>query len=332
MTAYVDVRELIIKRFNSEYGTDLTFDQLDIDSIQANDIPDMLAYNTIITVSGAGKDPLSIFYNRFDIKTVVGTAKIDFQLPSNADGTIHQLIPLINQRFGLNLTATEVQVGTYTTVNTEFKITVTIAESINFITDSFFELTVAANHQLHMGVLHCPPVDFRTPRAICKPDIYQCPNELSSYSRYGTDRAMPALISAHVDYTPIAHILRNICAQEGYAQSDYAKVRITNGNIAHLMSAIRSVDGNPYTISSRDITLYFTYIVYNGPTKNARGYATRLYEYPNYPSYFETKEAMQSFDMVDESFDNVLIMTTLDGSSNYTLKVAHMLFHYNGGI
>lgn len=332
MAAYTDVRSLIAHRFNSEYGTDLKFEQLVIDSIQSNDIPDMLQYNTIITVSGANKDPLSVFYNRFDIKTYVSMPKIELQLPSNADGTLAQLLPYVNDLLGLDLTADEIVPGNYSVEKTEFTIRFTIADSINFIRDSYFDITVAAGYRLHKGNLHCPPVDFKSPRGFYKPDIYQAPNELSGYSRYGTDRSMPALVSAHIDYTPVAHILRNICAPESYSTNSDGHVRITNGNMAQLMSALRSVDGNQYTVSSRDITLYFTWVVYNGPTKEARGYSTRLYSYDHIPVYIEPKEMLAAYDMVDESYDNVLIMTTLDGNSNYTMKVAHLLFHYNGGL
>lgn len=331
MALYNDVRPIIAGQFNKQYKTDLTFDQLKIEDLANNEIPDMLKYNTVITVSGAGKEPLAVFYNRYPISDVVDT-KQTLLMPSKNNDSVHAMLPTLNKRFGLDLSVTEVEDAPIDLAIGD--VTVVIKDSINFIAGSSFTFKLDFNTgTVYNGV----PVFCQTlyNNGRMRADIYQLNCSDANYPEYmyGTKSSFPGLVTANVDYTPIAYILRNV----GISEQWYVDNRVhyePGGTLGHVFAAMRTIDGNPYVndwfnSAGNQFGVYCWMPIYNGPTKDCRGLACRLAQV-DMTQWLDTSERLAAIDLVNTDYDNVLIMRPSPYGRNLGLKMTHMICHYNG--
>jgi len=331
MALYNDVRPIIAGQFNKQYKTNLTFDQLKIEDLANNEIPDMLKYNTVITVSGAGKEPLAVFYNRYPISDIVDT-KQTLLMPSKNNSSVHAMLPTINKRFGLDLTVDEVDDVPIELVVGD--VTVAIKDSINFTTGSSFTFKLDFNTgTVYDGV----PVYCRTlyNNGRIRADIYQrcCSDSTYAGYMYGTKTSFPGLITANVDYTPIAYILKNVGISEQWYEDNRVS-REPGYTLGHVLAAMRTIDGNPYIndwwYHNPDPFGTFCWMpVYNGPTKNCKGLACRLAQV-DMTNWIDTPDLLAAIDLVNTEYDNVLIMRPSPYTKNSGFKMTHMICHYNG--
>lgn len=324
MSLLIDPRNLIAKAYNREKGTDIKWSDLSIDSFGDNIIPGN-TNNTMITVSYGAFGSVTIYYNRYPISDhITWSTKDLLALPAVVTGKVRDLLPQINARFGLTLTASEIEDTTYPLpTGTAFDITITIADSYAFTKGSKFTVSVNAGYKMIDG-LCCQDITMTDGARNLRPDIFQVINESSDYSRYGSNRVAPWTLTANVDYTPIAHILRNVGVVDAYSY-DTRVVNSQKGFWAQFVAAVKSVDGNPWVNQSAGLAhnLHAALPVYNGPVAGAKGYACRVYA--SYDSWL----ANSTCDLTNPKYDNVLVMLAVSGYMNDNMKANFMLFHYN---
>ena len=268
------------------------------------------------------KLPVIVFYDRVSISRYVWAAMSPaISLPSDAKGNMRELLPRINQAYGLSLTPEEIEDDQYVISSSLTSVVVRLSQSCRYFLPESFTVKIGGVYEVVDDVVQHVPFDIDY-----HPFIYK---ELE-VSRTG-DRAVASSfhLTAKTDYTPVADILRGM-----YFPTQGGAIINYEGLHGVLVNALKSVDGLDWNVvsvgSPNKQSLFNAYVLYNGPTEMARG-SNVLYT-GVLPDFSAT------LDLVNPEFDNVLIMGLYWNGIAYPYTGHHQqtlsgcLFHYNNSI
>lgn len=283
--------------------------------------PESRVKNTMARVM-YDKLPVIVFYDRVSIARYVWADMAPaISLPSDAKGNVRELIPRINQAYGLSLTPEEIEDDRYEITSSLTSVVVRLSQSCRYFLPESFTVKIGGVYEVVGDVVQHVPFDINY-----HPFIYK---ELEA-SRTG-DRAVSSSfhLTAKNDYTPVADILRGI----DFPSAAGAIINYT-GLHGVLVNALKSVDGLDWNVvsvgASNKQSMYNAYVLYNGPTDMARG-SNVMYS-GVLPDFSAT------LDLVNPEFDNVLIMglywnaVTYPYTGHHQQTLSGCLFHYNNSI
>lgn len=268
------------------------------------------------------KLPVIVFYDRVSITRYVWPATApSISLPSDAKGMVRELLPRINQAYGLSLVPEEIEDDQYVISSSLTSVVVRLSQSCRYFLPESFTVKIGGVYEVVDDVVQHVPFDIDY-----HPFIYK---ELE-VSRTG-DRAVASSfhLTAKTDYTPIADILRGMnFPTAGGAIVNY------EGLHGVFVNALKSVDGLDWNVvgvgSSNQQSMFNAYVLYNGPTDMARG-SNVIYS-GVLPDFSAT------LDLVNPEFDNVLILglywngVAYPYTGHHSQTLSGCLFHYNNSI
>lgn len=282
--------------------------------------PDKRVKNTMARITH-DKLPVIVFYDRVSISRYVWAAAAPaISLPSTAKGYVRELLPRINQAFGLSLMPEEVEDDTYIINSSLASVVVRLSQTCRYFLPESFTVAIGGVYEVVNEVVQHVPFDIGY-----HPFVYK---ELED-SRTGT-RNIPSSfhLTARTDYSPVADILRNMTSGSPGQIVSY------DGINSILVNALKSVDGLDWNVvsigSPAPQSLFNAYVLYNGPTEMAC--ANNVMYTGVLPDFSAT------LDLVNSEFDNVLIMGLYWNGISYPYTGHHSqtlsgcLFHYNDSI
>lgn len=321
MARFVDALEFYAREYTKATGVSVTKDEIKVLGVMSvpNFYPiEMRAKNAIAKIIHE-KLPVNIFYDRVSIANYVRPGDLpSIILPYNANGKVRQLVPKLNEILGAEFLPEEVNDDTYEINASLTKITFRLNDACRLFTPYDIVVNVGGTYEVIDGEVYHVPIPIGR-----GPDMYE-DNHVAEQGA-GASLAHPTIMSARFDYTPVAAILKSV---HGF--------NVDNGNAFKLfdragfngmvVAALKSVDGQEWTIDAsgaRPYNLYYAMPYYNGPTAGARSFnAGRL----NIPW-----GDMAMLDLVDESFDNVLLMRIPKSTVNKSFPQM-AAFHYNNSV
>lgn len=336
---YNDVRPLLAAKFNKEYGTKFTFDELNILALDDNVMPDTSAYNTMVTLEHVGYEPLTVFYNRGNFADSIPKG-IDILLPDNSYNTVAKILPLVMYKYDLGLTPKDIVDAPVEYVNGY--VNVVVKPDINFSNACILPIRILIGAVADDSK---PIVDVtfksRFGGLEARPDIFQkvFESKITSLHRYGSDSTIGHLLTAQTDYTPVAHILKNVVPYELY----YSTIVLNSnayGLLGLVLNAMSSVDGNDYRLLSHEVGVGLPniYPAYNGPVDGLSGqflkYTILAGENLDGVSA-DVGGLAAAVKLANREFTHVLIMETWVPNSAtpsaYQAKPSFLICHYNLG-
>lgn len=316
MSAYISIKEQLAAAFNKAKDSNWKWEDLEVRAIALTDFsypPQYRTTNTLITL-GHGDDVVNVGYDRIPVADhVVVPEGIKFALPKTANGRIRQLAPYLERVIGLEFDATDFVDETYVLNSNLANINLRIAPtSLRWMPGGVIPLTLVHRFRLRNGVCEMMPIQYNH-----TPDQWYTDHQ--AYSHIGT-RASPVLLTADNDYTPIRNILRNVAVYDAYTTD---RIQDINGFDQQLAAAMASVDGLPWVIAAdyRNFNLKESWVVYNGPTAGARGWAIRSYQ-------LEGTDLRAVMSLVNPEYDRVLIFRLHERICT-NLQSNMVVLHYN---
>lgn len=319
MARFVDPLEFYAQEYTKATGVAVT--KNDITVLDVMTVPnyypiEMRSKNAIAKVIHE-KLPVNIFYDRVNIANYVRPTDLpSIVLPYNADGTVRQLLPKLNEILGTQFLPEEIVDDRYEINASLTKITFRLNDKCRLFKPYDIVINVGGTYEVVNGeVYHVP---FPIGRG---PDMYE-DNHVAERGA-NASLAHPTIMTARFDYTPVGAILKSV---HGFNIDNGNAFKIFDraGFNGMLMAALKSVDGQDWTFDTATVpyNLYYAMPYYNGPTAGARAFnAGRL----NIPW-----GDMPMLDLVDESFDNVLLMRLPSPVSKAFPQMA--AFHYNNSV
>lgn len=320
MARFVDPLEFYAQEYTRATGVAVTKDDITVLAVMTvpNFYPIAMRSKNAIAKIIHEKLPVNIFYDRVDIANYVRPTDLpSIILPYNADGSVRQLVPKLNEMLGTNFLPEEVDDERYEINAALTKITFRLNDSCRLFKPYDLVVNVGGTYEVVDGeVLHKP---FPIGRG---PDMYE--DNHNAEVGAGASLGHPTIMTARFDYTPIAPILRSVHAFN-VDNGNLFKIGDRAGFTGMIVAAIKSVDGQDWTVdtTARAYNLYYALPFYNGPTAGARAFNAGRTNIP--------WGDMAMLDLVDETFDNVLLMRI--PKSVYNKSFPQMAaFHYNNSV
>lgn len=319
MARFIDPLEFYAQEYTKATGVAVT--KNDIKVLEVMTVPnfypiEMRSKNAIAKLIHE-KLPVNIFYDRVSIANYVRPTDLpSLVLPYNADGTVRQLVPKLNEILGTNFLPEEITDDKYEINDALTKITFRLNDSCRLFKPYDIVLNVGGSYEVFNGEVYHKP--FPISRG---PDMYE--DDHKAIVGANASLGHLAIMTARFDYTPVAAILRSVHGfniDNGLA----FKVNSRSGFMGMFLAAIKSVDGQEWTYDTATLpyNLYQALPYYNGPTAGARSFNAGRNNMP--------WGDLSMLDLVDETFDNVLLLRIPTTISKAFPQMA--AFHYNNSV
>lgn len=321
MARFVDALEFYAREYTKATGVAATKDEIKVLEVMSvpNFYPiEMRAKNAIAKIIH-GKVPVNVFYDRVSIANYVRSTDLpSIILPYNANGKVRQLVPKLNEILGTQFLPEEVNDDVYEINASLTKITFRLNDSCRLFMSYDITVNVGGTYEVVDGEVYHVPIPISN-----GPDMYEA-NHVTEQGA-NVSLAHPTIMTARFDYTPVGAILKcvhAISADNGNAFKIFDRAGFTG----MVLAALKSVDGQEWTVDAtgaRPHNLYYAHPYYNGPTAGARTFSAGRVNIP--------WGDMAMLDLVDESFDNVLLMRIPKSSVNKSFPQM-AAFHYNNSV
>lgn len=320
MSVLIDIKQQFVDSFNADSGLSLTYSDLKVQGPVAVDATYPPAYrtkNTVITFSYQDKI-LNVSYDRIAIENTLGVpGGVTIALPFDTDGTTHKLLDEVSKRLGEPITPLDIVNETFDVSKLPGTIELTVAStSLRWLPGTKLLLNVKGTYRIVDGVCEQVPLVFSY-----TPDSYEA--EGVAVNQKNGLRTHPVFNTGQFDYTPIAHLFRNLRSLPTYSTTGANIINLyTINNV--MVEALRSVDNIPWIITTNVAymyNLYAAWVVYNGPTEGAKAALIRSYT-------VDPNELVAALDIRETEFDNVMLLR-LNTTYNTKSLPALLPIHYN---
>lgn len=320
MARFVDVLEFYAQEYTKATGVAVKKEDVTVLAVMTvpNFYPIEMRSKNAIAKLIHNNLPVNIFYDRANITNYVRTTDLpSIMLPFNADGKVRQLVPKLNEILGTEFLPEEVEDDSYVINDALTKITFRLNDNCRLFKPYDIVVNVGGAYEIVDGQVYLKPTV--TARG---PDMYEDNHNLEM--GVGASLAHPAIMTARFDYTPVGPILKSV---HGISvdNGDLFKINNRSGFTGMVLAALKSVDGQDWSwdTAARPYNLYYALPYYNGPTAGARSFNAGRINIP--------WTDMSILDLVDESFDNVLIMRIPKSTANKSFPQM-AVFHYNNSV
>lgn len=318
MSQFFDPLEFYAREYTKASGVEVTKEQITVESVSPVPNyypPEKRVKNTLAKIV-YNNVPVNVFYNRVSFTRYSGVSvKASLVLPYNTTGKVRDLVPLLNKTFGWNFAPEEFDDTSFSLSPVPATITFQLSSVCRFFLPASFSLPVGGSYELIDGELFLTPFDF----------AYTPDNYAEDYANAGLtgSKASAPLQTARFDYTPVREVIRNWYTHYSWIDDQRLVTDRLQAN-GLLLAALKSVDGQDWTVGNGTYKndIYKAWGVYNGPTKGARGVMAMMYR--------SLPDVLATLDLVNEEFDNVLVLRgNVTGSNTYG---DCYLFHYNDSV